>query len=274
MNMIDRRAFVAALAGIAVCPMAAGASPTFELKADMAARFREAGTDGVFAVLRVRDNKLVSTDEGRMRQPFIPASTFKVPHALIALETGVVADADKEIIRWGGQVRSIEAWNKDHTLGSAIAVSAVPVYQQIARRIGTERMQKYLDAFAYGNREIGPQIDRFWLDGPLRISALEQITFFDRLRRGDLPVSKRSLDIVRDIIQMDAVSGGVIRAKTGALGIDGTPGEKATLGWLAGYVDRGEDSSVFAMNIDVRMPADLPRRMAITKSILSELGAI
>ena len=274
MNNIDRRSFVAALAGAVVYPSIGHTSPQFELKTDMAARFSEAGTEGVFAVLRVRDNKLIATDEGRMRQPFIPASTFKVPHALIALETGVVADADKEIIRWDGQVRSIEAWNKDHTLRSAMAVSAVPVYQQIARRIGSERMQKYLDAFQYGNRQIGSAIDRFWLDGPLHTSALEQIEFFDKLRRGDLPVSARSIDIVRDIIPAEALSGGAIRSKTGAVGIDGTPGEKATLGWLAGYVDRGEDSSVFAMNIDIRSPADLGRRMAITKSILGEIGAI
>ncbi len=274
MKRIDRRSFVAALAGAAAYPLVAKASPNFELKADMAARFSEVGTEGVFAVLRVRDNRLVATDEGRMRQSFIPASTFKVPHALIALETGVVDDADKEIIHWDGRVRSIEAWNKDHTLRSALAVSAVPVYQQIARRIGTERMQKYLDAFQYGNRQVGPVIDRFWLDGPLRISALEQIEFFDKLRRGDLPVSKRNLDIVRDIISIEPISGGTIRAKTGAVGIDGTPGEKATLGWLAGYVDRGEDSSVFAMNIDIRSPADLARRMAISKSILSDIGAI
>ncbi len=274
MNMIDRRSFVVALAGAVACPSIVNASPNFELKADMAARFSEAGTEGVFAVLRLRDNKLIATDEGRMRQPFIPASTFKVPHALIALETGVVADADKEIIHWDGQVRSIDAWNKDHTLRSAMAVSAVPVYQQIARRIGSERMQKYLDAFQYGNREIGSVIDRFWLDGPLRISALEQIDFFDKLRRGDLPVSARNIGIVRDIIPSETISGGFIRAKTGAIGIDGTPGEKTTLGWLAGYVDRGEDSSIFAMNIDIRSPTDLARRMSITKSILGELGAI
>lgn len=274
MSMIDRRHFVAALGGAVVYPSIAHASPAFELKPDFAARFNEVGTEGVFAVLRLRDNKLLSTDETRVRRPYVPASTFKVPHALIALETGVVADADKEIIHWDGQARPIEAWNKDHTLRSAMAVSAVPVYQQIARRIGTERMQKYLNAFQYGNREIGSQIDRFWLDGPLRISALEQIEFFDKLRRGDLPVSARSLDIVRDIIPSEVVSGGHIRTKTGAIGIDGTPGEKATMGWLAGYVDRGDDSSVFAMNIDIRSPADLARRMAISKSILGEIGAI
>lgn len=274
MNRIDRRSFVAALTGAIVCPSIARASPDFELRSDLGARFSEVGTEGVFAVLRLRDNKLIVTDEGRVRQTFVPASTFKVPHALIALETGVVADADKEVIRWDGQVRSIEAWNKDHTLRSALAVSAVPVYQQIARRIGTERMQKYLDAFQYGNREVGTVIDRFWLDGPLRISALEQIEFFDKLRRGDLPASARNIGIVRDIIPSEAVPGGLLRSKTGAVGIDGTPGEKATLGWLTGYVESGDNSSIFAMNIDVRTPADLGRRMSITKAILSETGAI
>ncbi len=189
-------------------PVPARAEPEFELRPDFGKRFEEVGTQGVFVAYRLRDNRLIVTDEGRARREYVPASTYKVPHALIALETGVVADADKELIRWDGQVRSIEAWNKDHTLRSAIAVSAVPVFQQIALRIGSERMKKYLDAFDYGNREVGSQIDRFWLDGPLKISALEQIEFFERLRRGDLPLSQRSLDIGRDIIPSESVSGG------------------------------------------------------------------
>lgn len=277
--MIDRRTFVAGLTGATFCLQKTHAQTASEphhvdLRADMNTRFSEVGTQGVFAALRVRDQHLVTTDEARMRQPFIPASTFKVPHALIALETGVVADADTEIIHWDGKVRSIAAWNKDHTLRSAMAVSAVPVYQQIARRIGAERMQKYLAAFRYGNQQIGAHIDRFWLDGPLQISVLEQIAFFDRLRRGDLPVSRRNLDIVRDIIPAEPISGGTIRSKSGAIGIDGTEGEKATLGWLAGYTERGDDPWVFAMNLDIKSSADLGRRMAISKAILAELGAI
>ena len=274
MSQINRRLFAAALAGAVFSPAILRAQQSLDLRADFAKRFEEAGTRGVFAVLRLRDNKLVVTDEARAREGFPPASTFKVPHALIALETGVVADADKEVIRWDGKVRSIESWNRDHTLRSALAVSAVPVYQQIARRIGAERMRKYLEAFQYGNREIGSALERFWLDGPLRISALQQIEFFGKLGRGDLPVSVRSLDIVRDIIPAETISGGFLRSKTGAVGIDGTAGEKAALGWLAGYADRGEDSSIFAMNIDVNGPADLARRMSISKAILGELGAI
>ena len=189
MQKLNRRMFTVALAGAALAPVLARAEPDFEAQPDFSKRFAEVGTQGVFVVLRLRDNRLIVSDEGRARLGYVPASTYKVPHALIALETGVVADADKELIRWDGQVRSIEAWNKDHTLRSAMAVSAVPVFQQIARRIGTERMKKYLDAFQYGNREVGPEIDRFWLDGPLKTSALDQIEFFDRLRRGDLPLT-------------------------------------------------------------------------------------
>jgi beta-lactamase class D len=278
MPMLNRRTFTAAFAGAALAPVLAPilarAEPEFELRPDFARRFEEVGTRGVFAVYRLRDNRLIVTDEGRARLDYVPASTYKVPHALIALETGVVADADRELIRWDGQVRAIEAWNRDHTLRSAMAVSAVPVFQQIARRIGSERMKKYLDAFRYGNRDVGSEIDRFWLDGPLKISALEQIEFFERLRRGDLPLSQRALDIGRDIIPSEAVSGGSLRYKTGAVGIDGTAGEKAALGWIAGYVDRGEDSSIFALNLDIHGQPDLARRLPIAKTILGELGAI
>jgi beta-lactamase class D len=274
MPMLNRRIFTAALASAALAPVPARAEPEFELRPDFGKRFEEVGTQGVFVAYRLRDNRLIVTDEGRARREYVPASAYKVPHALIALETGVAADADKELIRWDGQVRSIEAWNKDHTLRSAIAVSAVPVFQQIALRIGTERMTKYLDAFQYGNREVGSQIDRFWLDGPLKISALEQIEFFEKLRRGDLPLSERTLDIGRDILPSEAASGGFLRYKTGAVGIDGTAGAKAGLGWIAGYVDRGEDSSIFALNLDVHGQPDLARRLPIAKAILEEVGAI
>lgn len=274
MMKIDRRTFAAALAGALAYPAFARAEPEIDVRPELGARFTEVGTEGVCVVFRARDNKLILTDEARARRAYVPASTYKIPHALIAIETGVVADGDKEIIRWDGQVRSIEAWNKDHTLRSAMAVSAVPVFQQIARRIGSDRMKRYLDAFGYGNRDIGTLIDRFWLDGPLQTTALQQIDFLDRLRRADLPLSQRSLDVGRDIIQSEAMSGGHLRFKTGAVGIDGTAGEKATLGWVVGYVDRGDDSSVFALNIDVKSPADLGRRLPIAKAIMAEAGVI
>lgn len=269
--MLTRRTLFAALAagGASLAVEGARAETAIELRPDLAETFAAAGTEGTIAVLELRRDKMVMTDETRARRRELPASTFKVPHALIALETGVVADADGEIIHWDGVPREIEEWNRDHTLRSAMKYSVVPVFQQIARRVGAERMQKYVDAFDYGNRDIGGAIDRFWLDGNLRISPLEQIQFFARLCRRDLPVSARSLDLVADIVPVEKLKNAAIHAKTGTVVRD-----KPVLGWLVGWADGGEDVAIFAMNIDLRGKPELARRMPMLQSVLDKIGAI
>jgi beta-lactamase class D len=167
--------------------------------------------------------------------------------------------------------RSIEAWNKDHTLRSAIAASAVPVYQEVARRIGTERMQKYLDLFEYGNRNIGGGIDQFWLTGNLRIDPMQQIDFVDRLRRGVLPVSRRSQELARDIVPVTKVGDATIRAKSGLLGAEqGTP----SVGWMVGWAEKGVTQTVFAMNMDCKDASQIAARMTVIQQCLADIGAI
>ena len=242
--------------------------PAIELKPDLADVFRDARTEGTFAAF-VKDH-MVMTDESRARIGFIPASTFKIPHALIALETGVVADVDKEVIRWDGVPREIEEWNRDHTLRSAMQYSVVPVFQQIANRIGSERMKQFVDAFDYGNRDIGgAPLDKFWLDGNLRITALEQVRFLRRFYSEDLPVSKRNLELVKDIVPEEKAEEIEIHAKTGTQFKDGKP----LLGWLVGWAERGGDPTIFAMNIDIHSAAHLAQRWAMSRAILKRIWA-
>jgi beta-lactamase class D len=154
---------------------------------------------------------------------------------------------------------------------TAIAASAVPVYQEIARRIGAERMQKYVDLFEYGNRDIGGGIDQFWLTGNLRIDPIRQIDFVDRLRRGVLPVSKRSQDLVRDILPVTKVGDSIIRAKSGLLGAElGKP----SLGWMVGWAEKGSAQTVFALNMDCREPRHIADRMKVAQQCLADIGAI
>jgi beta-lactamase class D len=150
-------------------------------------------------------------------------------------------------------------------------VSAVPVYQEIARRIGQERMQKYVDLFEYGNHDIGGGIDQFWLTGNLRIDPMQQVDFVDRLRRGVLPVSKRSQELVRDILPVTKVGDATIRAKTGLVGAETG---KPLLGWLVGWVEKGNDRTVFALNLDVREPRHAEARMTIAQQCLADIVAI
>ena len=183
----------------------------------------------------------------------------------------MVEDPDKDVFKWDGVKRPIEAWNKDHTMRSAIAASAVPVYQEIARRIGQERMQKYVDLFEYGNRDIGGGIDQFWLTGNLRIDPVQQVDFVDRLRRGVLPISQRSQELVRDILPVTRAGDAVIRAKSGLLGAErGEP----SLGWMVGWAEKGDAHTVFALNMDCAEQRHIADRMTLTQACLREIGAI
>jgi beta-lactamase class D len=242
-----------------------------EIRAGLAQRFTDEGTAGTFVGYKVDDYLIIASDKNRSGEARLPASTFKIPNSVIALETGVVVDPDTDLFKWDGVVRNVEAWNRDHTLRSAIAASAVPVYQEIARRIGAERMQKYLDLLEYGNRDIGGGIDQFWLTGSVRIDPIQQIDFVDRLRRGALPVSKRSQQLVRDILPVTKTGESIIRAKTGLVG---AKAGKPSLGWLVGWAEKGAADTVFALNLDCSEPRHIADRMKLAQQCLADIGAI
>jgi len=271
-QVIHRRHALGLLAAASLLPsksFADIAPMNSEIREGLASRFRDEGTVGTFVAYKVDDYLIIASDRERSGEGRLPASTFKIPNSLIALETGVVQDPDKDVFKWDGVKREIEAWNKDHTLRSAIAVSAFPVYQEIARRIGLERMQKYVDLFEYGNRNIGGGIDRFWVSGDLRIDPMQQVDFVDRLRRGVLPISKRSQELVRDILPVTQVDDAIIRAKTGL-----TDREHGSLGWLVGWAEKGSAQTVFALNMDCPEPRYVADRMTLAQACLRDIGAI
>ncbi|MDO8978462.1 MAG: penicillin-binding transpeptidase domain-containing protein [Afipia sp.] len=277
--MLSRRHALSIAAAAAVIPVRAFADlvPRYEVRKNLQEHFTDEGTVGTFAACKVDGNAFILSDDTRSRKAILPASTFKIPNSIIALETGVVSDPDKDIFKWDGKTYPVEGWNKDHTLRTAMAASAVPVYQEIARRVGAERMQKYVDAFDYGNRNIGGGIERFWLTGDLRISPMQQVAFVDRLRRRELPVSKRAQDLTVDILPVTKVGDSVIRAKTGLIGVDdktAVGGVKASVGWLVGWAEKGSAQTVFALNLDIREPKHSASRMKIAQQCLSDIGAI
>jgi beta-lactamase class D len=173
------------------------------------------------------------------------------------------------VIPWDGVERPIAAWNRDHNLASAFRVSAVWFYQELARRIGPQRMQAYLDTVGYGNRTMGGAIDMFWLDGGLRISPRQQVQFLRRLRSGTLPFSPRTQDLVRRIMILDQTPSYTLRAKTGRSG-----GAASDVGWFVGYLERGTNVYYFATVIDIRNPADARQRVDLTRTILRHQGLL
>ena len=209
------------------------------------------------------------TNGDTAREPQIPASTFKIAHTLIALQTNVV-DANT-VFPWDGTPRSLKAWQRDLTLKEAIQLSCVPCYQQVARRIGPQKMQQWLRRLGYGNATIGDSIDRFWLDGPLRISALEQVNFLRRLHDQQLPIDRRHQRLLRHLL-LSEEAGYRIYAKTGW---SNTP--QPAVGWYVGWLASGDAVDVFATML--RLAKDQLKktptlREDLTLDILRELGRL
>lgn len=239
------------------------------MRNDLEKAFKEIGTDGTFVMLELKKNRITVVNAERHTKGYLPASTFKIPNALIALETGVVKDADHPVFKWDGEKRAIEAWNKDHTLRTAFAASAVWVFQIIAREVDLTRMRVYVSQFGYGNRDIGGPEDAFWLEGKLRISALQQIEFLERFFIGKLPVHPKNVEIVKDIMLLEKIGNATLRGKTGWI-----PSGDNKIGWFVGWVERGDDTYIFALNLDPNEEKHVAARISIAKALLVQLGAL
>jgi beta-lactamase class D len=252
-----------------ICVLAGGAqAANVEEREELGRLFEAAGTHGTIVVRDAGSNRTVVYDRARAATAYLPASTFKVPAALIALETGTVKDAYRDVLLWDGVEWMVEACNQNQTLATALQRSCLPIFAALGKRIGDERLGHYLAAFDYGNHAASGTYP-YWIDGDLRISAFEQIAFLDRLREGALPASPEHMRTVRDILVIEKGEGYVIRAKTGwAMSPD------PDIGWIVGWVERGDDVYLFALNLDVVEPEHAAARLDIAKAALKELGAL
>lgn len=258
--------FLFILAGFAVAPLRAQ---------DLSPFFKD--TQGAFVVYDLKNNRYLRYNEERCRVRFSPKSTFKIPNSLIGLETGVIRDADF-VIQWNRQKyppqdnwtqEPFKHWAQDHTLRSAIKYSVVWYYRELALSVGQQRMKKYVQAFDYGNEDISGEVDYFWLSGGLKISADEQVEFLKSFYAGRLPVSKRSLETVKDILVLEQTPRYKLSAKTGG----GSIAEGRYIGWFVGYLETQGNVYFFALNLEgASYPEIRDKRIDVTKRILRELG--
>ena len=236
---------------------------------DLTKLFHEKGVSGVMIISSLDGNIEYTHNAAEADVRRSPASTFKIPNTLMALDAGVVKDAG-EIIPWDRRQYSFPAWNKDQTLRTALADSCVWAYQVLARRIGAKRYADYAARLNYGNGDFGPGVDTFWLEGNLRISPREQVAFIKRLVRRELPFRDEHLDLLRDILVRERTRRYTLRAKTGS-----SARLPEQYGWWVGWVRDDARVWVFATCIRIHDPArDLPLRESLTRAALKAKGII
>ena len=201
---------------------------------------------------------------------YLPASTFKIVNSLIGIESGRISD-EKMVIKWDGKTRTfsngdtIAVWNKDLTMEEAFKASSVPYYQEVARRIGKDTMQYWLDSLKYGSKKITTKIDSFWLDNSMKITADEEMGLVKKLYFGQLPFQKRTQDIVKKVMLQESNANYRLSYKTGWGNLE----NGKALGWIVGWIEENRHPYFFVLQLEgdknIKM---VPVRLQLLKSIL------
>lgn len=205
------------------------------------------GKDACIALYDSNADQHLVYNMKQCQERLAPCSTFKIPNALIGLETGVLIGPG-DIKKWDGTKHSRKVNNRDHDLASATKNSVLWYFQDVAEDVGPKRMQEYLDAFNYGNRDISGGQDHFWLSSSLQITALEQIRFMAALDRTALPASAENQEAVKGMMlqteKLPEDFQGDVYGKTGSC-----VSAEGHHGWFTGFYHHDDKRYVFAVNV-------------------------
>ncbi|WDZ51819.1 class D beta-lactamase [Acinetobacter vivianii] len=230
--------------------------------------FDNTNISGVIVIKNGQKTSVYGNHLDRAKTEYVPASTFNMLNALIGLEHNKVTST--EIFKWNGEKQSLAAWEKDMTLGEGMHVSNVPLYQQLALRIGRELMKNEVKRTNFGNNNIGKKVDDFWLVGPLKITPIQEADFAYRFAFKTLPFKQSVQDEVQKMAFLDEKNGRKIYGKTG-LGPDGD----TKVGWFTGWVEQPNgEKTAFSLNMDMQPDTPYAIRNEIAYQALEQLGVL
>lgn len=238
--------------------------------------FDEHKVSGCFALMNNATGQFTVYNLSRYRDSsYLPASTFKIINSLIGLQTGKIVN-DSMVIPWDGVQRRVADWNRDLTMYEAFRVSSVPYYQEVARRIGKDTMQRWLDSLKYGAKEatdkivIRSAVDSFWLDNSIKITPDQQLGIVKRLYFDQLPFFKSYQEMVKRAMLFENNANYRMGYKTGW----GFTENDHALGWITGWIEENNHPYFFVLNIESpdRNFDMMPVRLKMLKDILKQLG--
>lgn len=236
--------------------------------AGLAKIFQDAGAKGTMVIANLDGTRQFVHNDSRANTRLPAASTFKILNSLIALDEGAISGPE-EVFVWDGHHYDIPDWNQNHTLASAYKASCVWCYQVIASRMAPKTYQTHIQRAGYGQLVEPFDQTHFWLDGSLKISALEQSEFLRKLVNRSLPYKPASYNTLRDIMVVEKTDIYTVRAKTG-WATSSTP----QTGWYVGYVETKSGTWLFALNMDIVDKNQLPLRQQFTMNGLKDKGII
>ena len=198
--------------------------------------------------------------------PTTPASTFKIPLAVMGFDAGLLADAHNPALPfqevyadWGG-----EDWRQTTDPQAWMDYSVVWYSQVLARSLGAEQLARYATAFDYGNADFNGDpgadngLERAWISSSLKLTPRQQLAFMSRLVNRQLPASQHAMQTTLSILQRRESDGWQLLGKTGSAyprQADGNFDRTRGWGWYLGTASKGDRTLVF-----VRLTQDNSRQ--------------
>jgi beta-lactamase class D len=239
--------------------------------------FDSLSVKGSTTIYNYHKKEWIFTDKQDAELATLPASTFKIPNSLFALEYKAVQD-ESEVFKWDGEPKShlgtvVNVWNKDTDLKNAFKNSTVWFYVEVARRIKRNKYQKVLKKCNYGNGNLKENGDDFWNYGEFAVSPKDQINFLIKFYENRLPFSKATIEKVKEIMISEKTETHTYRDKTGWTRKNGQD-----IVWWIGYLETNGNVYFFATrlikNENENNPYFLKGRKEITKLILKDIKGI
>src|SRR5258706_15604135 len=126
-------------------------------------------------------------------------------------------------------------------MNPAFGFSVFNYYKEVARRIGRDTMQLWLDSLSYGTKKITTKIDSFWLDNSLKIKPDEELGLVKRLYFDQLPFFKSYQEMVKRAMLFENNANYRLAYKTGW----GFTENNHALGWVVGWIEENDHPYFF-----------------------------
>lgn len=186
-----------------------------------------------------------------------PASTFKVPLAVMGFESGILKNPHEPVWPYKTEYPGWrESWKRPVDPTYWQDQSVVWFSQELTRKLGKENFQKYTDQLNYGNRDLSGDpgenngMQRSWISSSLKISPDEQVDFLRKLLGGKLPVTADTAQKTMAILPIQNLENGwKVVGKTGSAferTAKGKIDRSRQFGWYVGWAEKDGKKVVFA----------------------------
>jgi len=184
-----------------------------------------AKVSGTFAIMENGSGQFTITNLTLYKDSsFAPLNTFFAIPILMGLDKGYIK----------------------HDTSSWVSLDSVNYYNSIIEKMGRVNILKTIDSMHYGKGIVSNDLNSFWKNGSLRITADEQLGLIKKLYFGQLAFQKKSQDVFKKMILKEDNASYQLSYIVGANKLI-TPSF-----WIVGYVEENKHPYFFVMHLETK----------------------